>query len=151
MTARVVAIAILIATTCVTAHAQESEEPPVVAAIAGESAGSALQRAVIERWARLSAMRIRLGENHADVMRERAALRDAIDAMRRSRARVDRAAVARWIREQIVEVDTRLGELSTSCSSGHPDVRTGQARREALSDALATIERRGLFVPTLSL
>ncbi|AKF09827.1 hypothetical protein DB32_006976 [Sandaracinus amylolyticus] len=145
-----IAIAIVIATACASAHAQESA-PPVVEAIAGESAGTALQREVIERWARLSALRIRFGENHADVLGERAALREAIAAMRRTRARVDRAAVARWIRDRIAEVDARLGELSVSCSSGHPDVRTGQARREALSEALTTIERRGLFVPTLAL
>ncbi|UJR86727.1 hypothetical protein [Sandaracinus amylolyticus] len=150
MKSRVVAIAIVIATARVIAHAQESE-PPVVETIEGESAGSALQRAVIERWARLSALRIRHGENHADVLRERAALREAIAGLRRSRVRVDRVAVARWIRERIAEVDARLGELSTSCSSGHPDVRTGQARRDALDEALTTIERRGMFVPTLAL
>lgn len=148
---RACALVAVLALTAASAHAQEAGgDAAQVVAMPGESAATALQRTIVERWARLSALRARYGEGHPEVVREREQLRVLVDGardLRGGRARIDRAGLAEWIRQEILDVDARLGELSVSCHSGHPDVRTGQARREALVLALGAIERRGVFLP----
>jgi hypothetical protein len=125
---------------------------PIVAPQDGESAASAIQRAVVERHARMRALRERYGAQHRDFLAERAALASAIDSLRSELARgarIERARVRSWVRIQLADVDARLAELSVRCTSGHVDVRGATARRAALAEALAAIERSGRFLPSI--
>lgn len=150
---RAVAIALAVALSGVgIARAQptppaDQSEAPIVAPIEGELPASRLQREVVERWARLRALRTGYGEQHVDVVRARVMLLAAERELLSLGASVDRARVGAWIRAQIVDVDQRLSELSVSCQSGHPNVVSAQARRAALLEAQAAIEARGTFVP----
>nr|MDQ3034080.1 hypothetical protein [Myxococcota bacterium] len=104
----------------------------------------------VERWARLRALRIAYGERHADVVQQRVMLASAerdLLASSTPRPAVDRARILEWVLAQIADVDRRLAELSVSCQSGHPQVRTAQARRAALIEAQRALEAHGTFVP----
>lgn len=148
--AAIAVVALAVVATPGVLRAQE-RDAPVVAPIPGESAATAVQRAIVERWARIAAFRVRHGEQHRDVLRERFELavleRDLLEAEMASAAAIDRPRVLDWIRAQIADVDARLAELSVSCRSGHPDVGTAQARRAALVEAQRAIEARGRFTP----
>lgn len=147
---RALALVLALSIATASASAQDAPDESIVAPIEGEPAASRTQREVIERFARLRALRIRYGERHADVVREQMMLvgaeRDLLTASSEG-APIDRAPIVLWIRAQIADVDRRLAELSVSCQSGHPDVRTAQARRAAFVEAQRELEARGTFAP----
>jgi hypothetical protein len=142
-------IAVLAFGPCALARAQA----PRVAQADGESAATAIQRAVIEEHARLRALAERFGDRHADVLAARASLHSLVESLRAElagRGRIDRARVREWLRVQIADVDARLAELRVTCTTTHVDVRGGQARRAALDEAMRAIERGGRFVPDVT-
>lgn len=125
-------------------------DEPRVAQQEGESAATAIQRAIVEQHARLRALSERYGDRHTDVLAARASLASLVTSLRSelaSRGRIDRARLREWLRAELADVDARLAELRVSCTTTHVDVRGGQARRAALDEALRALEHDGRFLP----
>jgi uncharacterized protein involved in exopolysaccharide biosynthesis len=114
------------------------------------SAATELQRALIETWVSVAAMQVRYGPEHPEVREARERMEAQRGSLERELAAggaIDAQVVRAWLVVQLADVETRLGEVSSRCGAGHPDLRTAERRREALREAIAAIEQRGRLLP----
>ncbi len=98
----------------------------------------------------LAALRTRYGDAHPDVVAARARVDGHATTLGSAIARrevIDVAAVTSALEAALADVRARLAEFSQRCGSGHPDMQSALARREALEDALAHVTSDGVFLP----
>lgn len=99
--------------------------------------------------ASLAALRARYGESYPDVVAARAriaSLRASLEEARGRHEAIDVSAVTGALEGELADVNARLGEFSSRCGSGHPDMDTARARAAALTDAIAHVTSEGVYL-----
>ncbi len=100
--------------------------------------------------ASLAALRTRYGDGHADVAAARARVASLAQSLREARARnetIDVARVTSALDAELADTRARIGERSTRCGAGHPEMETAHAREAALTNAIAHVTSEGFFLP----
>lgn len=146
------ALSLLLCATAPPASAQESA--PIVVQQEGDTAATAVQRALIEQHAQLRALTERFGAEHPDTRITRATIASLVTSLRAelaARGRIDRVKIREWVRVQLADADARLGAMRVTYAPAHIDVRVAQARRTALEEARVAFERDGRFFSDASL
>ena len=97
-----------------------------------------------------AALATRYGEAHPDLVSARARVATLVASLRAALARgetIDGVVVTSALEGELADVRGRLAEFSQRCGSGHPDLRSAQARASALEDAIAHLVSDGVFLP----
>jgi hypothetical protein len=111
---------------------------------------TAAQVQLVLAYISLAALRTRYGDSHADVVAARGRVDSLVATLRASLARhetIDVAEVTRLLDAELADVRARLGEFSSRCGSGHPDMQSAHVREAALEDAIAHVTSDGVFFP----
>lgn len=142
------AVALTLLTLVAPRPACAQESAPVVAQQEGDTAATAIQRALIAQHARLRALAERFGAEHPDARTARATVASLATSLRAelaARGRIDRAKIREWVRVQLADADAQLASMRVTYAPAHIDVRVAQARRTAIEEALRAFERDGRF------
>jgi uncharacterized protein involved in exopolysaccharide biosynthesis len=125
--------AIALVLVCASAHAQVP------------TGSTSAQLALIDRYAELSELRVRYGEQHEAIAAKLAEIESLATSLR-SAGPIDFAIAQRAVNERLSAARREMDTLSERYGPAHPQMQAALARRTALERALRSLRAQQLFL-----